>query len=54
MSPLMVSASSVVYDQFIALESSLDFETQTLYTFVQDRELLNGAKRFCSDDAFAT
>ncbi len=45
--------ASLVREQFSAFESSAEFEKQTLYTFIQDKSLLDSAKRVCSDDAIA-
>jgi hypothetical protein len=47
------SFASVLYEQFIALESTADFQEKTLYTFIQDRDLLSGTERLCNEDALA-
>jgi hypothetical protein len=47
------SIASVLYEQFTALESTAEFAEKTLYTFIQDRDLLSGAERLCSSEALA-
>lgn len=45
--------ASLVREQFAAFESSAEFEKQTLYTFIQDKSLLDSAKRVCSTESVA-
>lgn len=47
------SIASVLYEQFTALESTAEFAEKTLYTFIQDRDLLSGAERLCSSETLA-
>jgi hypothetical protein len=48
---LNVVQASSLREQFVALESAAKFQEQTLYTFIQHKELLEWAKRMCSSDA---
>lgn len=51
-STISIADASVLHDQFVAMESSLKFDEQTLYTFIQDRQLLEWAERLCNPDDF--
>gem|GEM_PF-6774229 len=45
--------ASLIREQFTAFESSAEMEKQTLYTFIQDKSLLDSANRVCGSESIA-
>lgn len=46
-----IVSASMVYEQIAAGESSVKFQTKTLYTFIQDKDLLATAERVCTSES---